>query len=133
MQLSLPSVVTPVDVARKVSLGGAIELCAEAAGFSLDKQLASELKVDPAQFSRWTTGTEGIKWSKLAELMDRCGNDAPVLWMAYARGYELTSLRRRETETERALRIAQERIATLENERAVERRLLAEVIAGRPA
>lgn len=106
VQLGLPSIVTPVDVARKATLGAAIELCAEAAGFSLDKQLASELKVDPAQFSRWTTGTEGIKWPKLSELMDRCGNDAPVLWMLHARGYELSSLHRRETETERALRAA---------------------------
>jgi hypothetical protein len=130
-QLGIPTDVTPGEIARKQSLGGAIELCAEAAGYALDKQLASDLGVDKAQFSRWTTGTEGIVWPKLRALMDKCGNDAPVLWMLHARGYDLSSLRKRETETERALRIAEERIKKLEEERAVERRMLSEVLAGR--
>lgn len=133
MQLSIPSEVSPVDVARKHTLGAAIELCAEAAGYQLDKQLASDLKVDAAQFSRWSNGTEGIKWPKLVELMDKCGNDAPVLWMLHQRGWDLSSLRKRETETERELRLAREEIAAMKAERAVERRLLSEVIAGRTA
>jgi len=54
---------------------------------------------------------------------DRPCNDAPLLWMLQARGYDLSSLRKRETETERALRIANERISQLEQEREVERRL----------
>ena len=35
--------------------------------------------------------------------MDVCGNDAPLMWMLNARGFDLNSLRRRQTETERAL------------------------------
>lgn len=106
--LGLPTDVTPVDIARKKSLGGAIELCAEAAGYCLDKQLASDLGVDKAQFSRWTTGAEGVMYPKLARLMDRCGNDAPVLWMAYDRGYDLHAMRRRESELERLNRLLRE-------------------------
>lgn len=45
--------------------------------------------------------------------MDACGNDAPLLWMLHARGYDLSSLRRRETETERRLRMALEENAAL--------------------
>lgn len=101
VQLGLPTEVRPVEIMRKKTLGAAIELCAEAAGFELDKQLAAELKVDKAQFSRWTNGTEGILWPKLEALMDKCGNDAPVLWMFHSRGYDLSSVRRLETETER--------------------------------
>lgn len=131
-QLSFPTSVTPQEVAREQSLGGAIDLCAKAAGLT-PKQVQDELKSDKAQFSRWTDGKEGIVWPKLVQLMDVCGNDAPLMWMLHARGYDLSSLRKRESETERALRTARETIQRLESERAVERRLLADVLAGRHA
>lgn len=107
-QISIPSVVTPAEVSREKSLGGAIELCAKAAGFSLDKELQVLLAVDKAQFSRWQSGQEGIVWPKLRKLMDHCGNVAPVLWMAHDVGFDLHSLRRRETETERENRLLKE-------------------------
>lgn len=103
-QMSLPVDLRPEEVARKKSLGGAIELCAEAAGYELDKTLQLALDVDKAQFSRWLSGTEGIIWPKLVQLMDKCGNDAPVLWMAYQRGYDLNAMRKRESEMEKQLR-----------------------------
>ena len=112
-QLSIPIEVRPEEVERKHSLGGAIELCAELGGFTLDKQLQQELGVDKAQFSRWQSGTEGVQWSKFTQLMDKCGNDAPVLWMLHQRGYDLHSLRRRETEIERENRLMREEIAAL--------------------
>lgn len=114
-QIALPVEVRPEEVARKQSLGNAIELCAELAGFSLDKELQQTLAVDKAQFSRWLSGTEGVIWPKLEKLMDQCGNDAPILWMLYQRGYDLHSLRKRETETERLLR--EEREARLDAEK----------------
>jgi hypothetical protein len=112
-QLGLPSEVTVAEVSREKSLGGAIELCAKAAGYEMDKQLAADLGVDKAQFSRWTTGTEGIVWPKLARLMDKCGNEAPVLWMLHTRGFDLHSVRRLETETERENRSLREENAAL--------------------
>ena len=108
MQIALPTTVNPEEVARKKTLGSAIELCAEVAGFALDKELQQDLEVDKAQFSRWLSGTEGIVWPKLERLMDRCGNDAPIFWMLHQRGYDLYSIRKRETETERQLRQAEE-------------------------
>ena len=45
--------------------------------------------------------------------MDRCGNDAPVLWMLGDRGYDLHSVRRLETETERENRLLREENAAL--------------------
>ena len=126
-QLGFPSVVTAQEVAREKTLGGAIGLCAKAAGFE-PKEVMDALRVDgkpldKAQWSRWESGQEGVVWPKFTALMDFCGNDAPLLWMLYARGYDLGSLRKRETETERKLRIAEERIAEMEREREVERRL----------
>lgn len=114
-QIALPVSVSPEQIARKKSLGSAIELCAELAGYELDKTLQQELGVDKGQFSRWLSGQEGIQWAKFSSLMDACGNDAPLLWMLHQRGYDISSLRKRESETERALRTAQEDLA---NERA---------------
>ena len=79
----------------------------------MDKELQQEIGVDKAQFSRWHAGTEGILWPKLQRLMDACGNDAPVLWMLHQRAYDLSSLRRTETETERQNRMLREENAAL--------------------
>lgn len=121
MQLGIPTEVTPTEVSRKTSLGAAIALCAEAAGIE-PKVLQSELKLDKAQWSRWESGQEGVIWPKLKAVMDRCGNDAPILWMLHDRGYDLSSLRKRETETERALRTVQEQLVRekLKNQALVE-------------
>lgn len=110
-QLSLPVEVRPEEVMRKQSLGGAIELCAELGGFTLDKSLQQELKVDKAQFSRWLSGQEGVQWAKFSELMDKCGNNAPVLWMLHQRGYDLASVRRQESKLEKENRELREDLA----------------------
>lgn len=112
-QMALPAEVRPEEIAREKSLGDAIELCGKVAGFSLDKECSTNIGFDKAQFSRWKSGTEGIVWPKLAKLMDACGNDAPLLWMLHQRGYDLHSLRKLESETERQLRIANDQIAAL--------------------
>ena len=114
-QIAFPVDIRADEVARKKSLGDAITLCAELAGYALDKSLQQELEVDKAQFSRWMSGTEGIIWPKFEKLMDACGNDAPVLWMLDQRGYDLNSLRKRESETAREFRETRE---ALEKERA---------------
>jgi hypothetical protein len=106
------------EVMRKPSLGKAIEYCAELAGYSYDKELEKALsdrgvKVDATQLTRWKQGAEGIKWEKFCGVMDVCGNDAPLLWMLHARGYDISNLHKRETETEKQLRAAREEIAAL--------------------
>lgn len=129
-QLGFPSLVTPDEVARECSLGGAISLCAKVAGLA-PKQIQDALRSDRSQFSRWTDDKEGILWSKLRALMDLCGNDAPLLWMVWKSGFDLSAMRRQETELERELRVAKEWIKQLEEERRIERTFLSEVIAGR--
>ncbi len=123
-----PSVLSPdvplAEIIRKSTLGKAMEYCAELAGYSYDKQLEKVLSkrgvvVDKTQLSRWQSGSEGVKWEKLAPYMDVCGNDAPLLWMLHQRGYDLSSLRKVETEMQRELRLAKEENRAL-------RRLLAE-------
>lgn len=111
-QLAFPSDVSAVEIVREASLGGAIDLCAKAAGLE-PKQLQIDLRLDKAQWSRWTSGQEGVIWPKLAGLMDLCGNDAPVLWMLHSRGYDLSSVRRRESDIERQNRMLREENAAL--------------------
>lgn len=110
-QIAIPVPLRPEEVTREKTLGGAIELCAKAAGFDFDKQLQLALGVDKGQFSRWHSGQEGIKWERLACLMDHCGNDAPLLWMLHARGYDINSVRRVESTLERENRELREQLA----------------------
>jgi hypothetical protein len=118
-QPALISVEVPIgEVMRKPSLGKAIEYCAELAGYAYDKSLEAALKkngvtVDNTQLTRWRQGVEGIKWDKFCGLMDVCGNDAPLLWMNYDRGWDISSMRRRETETEKENRLLREENAAL--------------------
>lgn len=128
-QMGIP-VSVPFDaVEREKTLGGALELCAKLAGFDLDKELQQTLGVDKGQFFRWGSGTEGILWHKFVKLMDACGNDAPLFWMLHARGYDLASVRRKESETERELRLVREENALLK----IERRVLVDALNGRAA
>ncbi|MCK6432010.1 MAG: hypothetical protein L6Q68_03105 [Aquabacterium sp.] len=111
-QISIDVEVTAHDVMRERTLGGAIDLCAKAAGKE-PKELQIVARSDKAQWSRWVNGAEGIVWCKLRAVMDECGNHAPVLWMLHDLGYDLHSLRKRESETERELRLAREENAAL--------------------
>ena len=106
------------EIPRKTSLGKALEYCAELAGYGYDKQLEEALRkhgvpVDKTQLSRWQQGGEGIKWERFTALMDVCGNDAPLLWMLHQRGYDLHSVRRMESETEKENRLLREENAAL--------------------
>ncbi len=113
IQTALPLVpISTHEVARKRTLGAAIELCAEAAGLE-PKALQADLKIDKAQWSRWTHGEEGIKWDRLHALMLACGNFAPVLWMADRCGYDISAMRPIESELERQNRQLREENAAL--------------------
>jgi hypothetical protein len=118
-QPTLLAVEVPLsEIVRKKSLGQAIEYCAELAGYSYDKELEEALRkhgvrVDATQLTRWKQGGEGIKEEKFFGLMDACGNDAPLLYLNYARGWDLHAMRRRESELQRELRLAREENAAL--------------------
>ncbi len=126
-QLSIPVKPNFDEIRRKQTLGAALELCADLAGYQFDKTLQRELEVDKAQFSRWQNNSEGIVWAKFTKLMDLCGNDAPLLWMLHQRGYDLASLRRLESETERKLRLVEEERDQLR----AEKRVLVDALNGR--
>ena len=121
--------VRPEDIARQLTLAGALSLGAAAAGLDLEKEVHIPLGIDAGHWTRMRSGAAGIQWDKLAAICDLYGNDAPLLWMLYQRGYDLHSLRKRESDVERENRELRERIAALESERAVELRLFRQLRA----
>lgn len=106
-QVAIPVEVSAQEIAREKTLGGSISLCAKAAGYE-PKDLQLTFKWDKAQWSRWESGQEGIVYPKLRQVMDYCGNDAPVLWMFHDRGYDLGRVVKRESELERQNRLLKE-------------------------
>ena len=101
------------DIARQPTLSGALALSAAAGGLDLEKEVHIPLGIDAGHWTRMRSGAAGIQWKQLAAICDLTGNDAPILWMLFQRGYDLHSLRKRESETERQLREAREENAAL--------------------
>ena len=118
--------VDPSLVIAQPTMLGAIKLCISLAGFQADKQVYGVLNIDAGHWSRVMRGEAHFPVDKLTELMDLCGNEAPLIWLTHARGYDAASLRKRESDTERRLREAEERIALLTHDK----RVLTEALRG---
>jgi hypothetical protein len=109
------------------SLLSAVKLAVSLAGFEADKEIYGALGIDAGHWSRIHRGEAHFPIDKLSALMDLCGNEAPLLWLTHNRGYDVGSLRKRETETERRCRELQE-LLDAERHRS---RILTEAISGR--
>ena len=121
--------VDPVLVLAQPTMLGAIKLCISLGGFESDKPVYGELGIDAGHWSRILRGEAHFPVDKLTALMDLCGNEAPLIWLSNARGYDPTSLRKRESETERALREVRDQLAA-ERTRS---RILTEALHGKVA
>ena len=114
----------PIDVVgRQPSFSKAIELSINAAGLQ-GKAVCTELQIDPAHWSRIMSGTGHFPVDKLCLLMDMTGNEAPLMWLANARGKGLVVLK---SEAERRAEAAEAALA--ESER--ENKLLRQLVQGR--
>jgi hypothetical protein len=118
-------------IARQPSMSKALALCQTLSGLS-DQQFTGDggIVKDTAQWSRiMGAGQHNFPHDKLNMFMDKAGNEAPMLWLLHSRGYDITCLRRLETETEKELRLAREALAR-EREK---NRILVDAINGRTA
>lgn len=116
----------PIElVAKRKSLLGAINLCIDLSGLD-DKEVQLALDIDAGHFSHLRKGKGNFPPDKIGALMDLCGNEAPLVWLAQSRGYGLVVLK---TEAERRAEEAEARAARAE-EKA---RLLQEILQGRAA
>lgn len=116
------------DVQRQQSGAGAIALCATKSG-KLDKVIAADISAQESVWSRIQTTGKGFSLEQLSLLMDTCGNEAPLFWLLMHRNYDPRSLRKLESDTERQLREANERISLLEHDK----RVLTEALRGTSA
>lgn len=122
LNLKLPKPMQEIDhasIIRQPSLTKAIVLCADLAGFVNDKDLCRAIGMDPAVWARIKAGQANFPHDKFCEFFDEAGNEAPLLWLLHQRGYDLHSLRKRETETEKLLRFERDKVAQLERDKAV--------------
>jgi hypothetical protein len=116
-------------IARQPSMSKALALCQTLSGKD-DAQFYGKGGIvnDQAQWSRiMGPSNHNFPHDKFNQFMDSAGNEVPMLWLLYSRGYDLSSLHKRESELERRLRLTEERVLELERERDVERRLFREL------
>lgn len=99
-------------VRRQPSLSAAVALCISLSGLE-DKEIYIPLEIDPGHWTRIKKGEAHFPLDKLNLLMELCGNQAPLLWLADSNGYALvllkSELERRLEETELALQKSRER------------------------
>jgi hypothetical protein len=100
-------------IARQPSMTKALQLCQTMSGLD-DKAFVGQGGVvkDQAQWSRiMSSGQHYFPQDQLNRFMDTAQNEAPLMWLLNSRGYDLSSLRKLESETERELRQAREQLA----------------------
>jgi plasmid maintenance system antidote protein VapI len=119
--LGKPGVTVPDDYQQQTALKcksrhHALLKCVEISDLT-PKQIYSPLGIEQSQWSRIIAGTAFLNPDLKFQLMDVCGNDVPLRYDAFMRGYELIRVKS-DLETENH-RLRQE----LEDERRVVRRL----------
>jgi hypothetical protein len=105
----------PLDlVIKQPSLGSAISLCVQLSGLE-DKEVYLSLGIDAGHWSRIMKGDAHFPVNKINNLMDMCGNEAPLMWLTHSRGYGLVLLK---SEAERRAEEAEARAAKAEEKLA---------------
>lgn len=107
-QLQLPRTPIKLDdsiIQRPKDLLRAFIIAADLGGLD-DKQAAAAAGMDPSTWSQFKAGDRGVKPLELNAFLDQCGNELPLAYWAWARGYTLTPM---ETELEKRLRLERER------------------------
>jgi len=92
-----------------------------------EKTVAIEAEIDASTLAKVKQGTARPSEDHLDRMMDATGSEAWLIYWLLKRGYDPTSLRKLETETERRARLAEE---ALEQER-MKNRVLLEALTGR--
>ena len=100
-QLTIPEEL----VNNQPSLSAAIALCIQASGLE-EKEVYIPLEIDAGHWTRIMKGDAHFPVNKLNQLMDMCGNEAPLIWLAHSRGKGVVLLK---SEAERRAEQAEQR------------------------
>jgi plasmid maintenance system antidote protein VapI len=126
-QIEAQPPVVLATLAVKPTMTHAIRHCFENPGLDAS-QAASLMGIQEAQFSRIMSGTAHFPTNRYGELMDVMGNEAPLMWLANSRGYEL---RRIQTDVEQENERLRAELAQERHDREVEQRVYARVMLER--
>lgn len=103
-------------VIKQQTLAAAIALCVQVSGLE-EKEVYLSLGIDAGHWTRIMKGEAHFPVNKLNDLMNICGNEAPLTWLANSRGYGLVLLKteaeRRAEDAERRARDAEEKLRFL--------------------
>lgn len=102
--------VDPLLIAKQPTMSKALSLSQTLSGKD-DAQFygTSGIVKDQAQWSRiMGSSSHNFPHDKLNLFMDLTGNEVPMLWLLHSRGYDLSSLHKLESETERENRLLRE-------------------------
>ena len=105
----------PVDVSailKQPNLLRAISLCIQLSGLD-EKEIYMALGIDKGHWTRIMQGEGHFPPNKIDPLMDLCGNEVPLIWQNYKRGYEMRPLK---STLEQQLDAANTEIAQLKQE-----------------
>lgn len=93
-------VVIPHEVVfAQPSMNAAVILCITTSGLQ-ETEVCLSLGIDAGHWTRMRKGEAHFPLNKLNDLMDLCGNEAPLIWLAHSRGMGLVMLK---SESERLL------------------------------
>lgn len=79
-------------VCMQQTLAHAIGLAITMSGLD-DKEVYGPLGIDASHWTKIKKGDAHFPVNKLNDLMDMCGNEAPLIWLANSRGYGLVVLK----------------------------------------
>jgi len=88
------------DVRRLTSKSDAFEFSLRCSGYQ-NKEIPDVFKMDLGQWSCITGGTKHFPHDRENEFMNVMGNEIPLIYAVEARGYDFSTLRKHQTDTER--------------------------------
>ena len=95
LALSRRAIVTNIPIELVIAqkcLSSAIALCIQVAGLQ-ESEVCLSLGIDSGHWTRIKKGDAHFPVNKLNDLMDLCGNQVPLTWLANSRGYGLVLLK----------------------------------------
>lgn len=96
-----------------------------------EKTVAIECEIDASTLAKVKQGTARPSEEHLDRMMDATGSEAWLYYWLLKRGYDPRSLRRIESDVERDNRELRERLAAMEAEREIEKRIVREFMGAR--
>lgn len=118
------------DVRKLKNESHAIVFSVRCSGYD-PKEIPSLLDIDQGQWSCIKDGKKFFPHDRRNEFMDLVGNEALLMYGVESRGYDFSSLRKHQSDTEQRLAAAEARVRELEHRDALKDEWIAKVMGSR--